>query len=294
MDASDSNIARDAYSSNDPYASKNPYGGRDPYANKSPYDKDGNTDEKIPSIYGYGKYCDHFFEVENLFRTKFTDDTQLHSEKRVYVGSGDLAAVIPKMSRITASSFSIVLLTVFTSLASMFFVDSQYTIFVSMAVITLVFLWRFACPSYLMYNSRQYIMGEEYKGLYKSFMFFMNFMEMMNIAFSALFLFYSSEKIKSISYILTATTDYLKENSPVFKGYFSSLSDRINGDMFSNIQYVAILYVTLVVAYHVYYFYFNRVIVEKRRRENIKSTKLKRLSNLYQRKAYILNGENLD
>ena len=163
-----------------------------------------------------------------------------------------------------------------------------------MVIFTLLFIWRFGCPSYLIYNSRQYIIGNEYKGLYKSFSAFINFIEFSNIVFSSLFLYYSTQQIESIKYLLSISAKYLYENSPVFKEYFLSLYDKLGEDVFSEIKYLAMLYMLLVFAYHAFYFYFNRVVVERKRTENIKSTKTKRLSNLYQRKAHILNGENLD
>lgn len=289
MDASDSNIARDAYSSNDAYSSRDPHSKRDPYANKNPYDKDGNSQDKEPSVYGYGAYCDHFFEIENIFRTKYTDDTQIHAEKRDYIGSGDLAAVLPKMSRITASSFTIVILSILIASLSIFFIKSSYVLTISMTTFTLIFLWRFACPSFLIYNSKQYIIGNEYKALYKNFKFFIQFIEIINAFLAFLFLYYSTKQQMSLKYLLDYSTNYLYEHSPMFNDYFLELNHK--AIQFDGIQYLALLYVALVVIYHLFFLYFNRVMVQRKYVVNFKDIKLKRLANLYQRKSFILNGE---
>jgi len=292
MDNSDSNVARDAYSSSDPYSSNNAHSSRDPYANKNPYDKkggEGGSEEKVRSIYGYGLYCDHFFEIENLFRTKYTDDTQIHEEKRDYVGSGDLASVLPKMSKITASSFTIILFTIMTTSLSIFFIDSSYTLPISITLFTIIFLWRFACPSYLIYKAREYVIGDEYRLLYKNFKFFIQFIEIVNAFLAFVFLFYSTKQQLSIKYLLDYCTNYLYEKSPMFNDYFYTLSHK--EILFDGIEYLAYTYILLVVIYHLSFLYFNRVIITRRHMVNQKDVKLKRLANLYQRKAFILNGE---
>lgn len=292
MDNSDSNIARDAYSASDAYSSRDAHSKRDAYANKNPYENKGRTEEeKERSIYGWGKYCDHFFELENLFRTKFTDDTQIHDEKREYVGSGDLAAVIPKMSKITGSSFILVVLIFTISALLLFFSHNKYILPASMATITIFFLWRFACPSYLVYKSEEYVIGDEYKKLYKNFVFFINFIEIVNFLLASFLLFYSTRQQESIRYLMQQTAEYLSQHSPVLQDHFMELShEQIQ---FAGIEYLAALYMFLVVAYHLYFTYFRRVVVAKKLIENLRDIKLKRLANQYQRKSFILNGENL-
>lgn len=297
MDGSNSNISRDAYTTNDahasrdPHASRNAHSQRDPYENKNPYDKnDRAAREKEPSIYGWGHYCDRFFEIENLFRTKYTDDTQIHIEKRDYIGSGDLASILPKMSKITASSFSYISFLFLVSALLLFFIENVYTLYGSMATLTILFIWRFVCPSYLLYNGGQYLIGDEYRGLFKNFKFFIQFIEFGNLFFSSLILYYSAKQQESISYLFKNISLYLYENAGMFKEKLYGLT--IKEVQFEGIETLALTYFTLSVVHILYFTYFNRVVVVKKYYKNYQDIKLKRLANQYQRKAHILNGEN--
>lgn len=290
MDNSDLNIARDAYSSNDPYRNRDPYSNRDPYAGKSAHDTKDNAPGKEPSIYGYGHYCDSFFEIENLFRTKFIDDTQLHSEKRDYIGTGDMASVFPKMGRVIGSSFSIFLFTFILAVFVPFLYNSEIVKYVLYILVGVVFMWRFACPSYLINNAGQYIIGDEYKGLYKNFQMSIKFIEILNVIFATMFFIFFIRDNKSVPYLLQNILSFLHENMPLFKTYFMTLKERVY-DFHPDIT-LFYLYLGALIFYHLFFLYINRIKIPKLRLSNIKNIKLKRLTNLYQRKSFILNGEN--
>lgn len=293
MNGSDSNIARDAYSSNDPYSSRDAHASHDPYATKNPYDSDSsqnNKDEKEPSIYGYGTYCDQFFILENLFRTKFTDDTQLHSEKRDYVGSGDLASIFPKMSRMIGASFSLLILFIVTASFVLFLSDSFILNIAVIVVFAFLYIWRFFCPSYLIYNAKQYIIGDEYKNLYRGFVGAIKFVEISNIILLTFLYFFSTMQQNTIILLFKTGINFLYEKSPILKDFLYELSQKTLD--FSNFREMLYVYFVLIVLYYLFFYYFKNKVVAKKHLNNLKDVKMKRLANIYQRKAFILNGEN--
>lgn len=277
------NISRDVYATNDAHAK------RDVYSQRNPYEKNGKEkDEKILSKYGYGFYCDHFFNVENIFRTKFTDDTQIHTERRDYTGTGDIASVFPKMSLITAGNYFLIILIVISGSISMFLYDKTWIKISFITILIFIYAWRFFCPTYLILNAKQYVIGDEYKQLYRAYYTFVKLFEIVNLFISLFLIYISFHQHKSIIYLTKEAINYIATNTTLFSKYFLMLKQK--QIHFEGFQYLSITYFLITLSSVIFFFYFKKNVIEKKYYENLKDIKLKRLANLYQRKALILNG----
>jgi len=281
-----SNISRDVYSSRDAYASNDPYSKKNPYENNNAHQKKNET-EKISSEYGYGLYCDHFFNIENVFRTKFTDDTQIHTEKREYTGTGDIASVFPKMSLITTNNYFIIVLTIILSSFLIMVFNNKWVEIGSFVFFLLIYTWRFICPSYLIIKSKQYVIGEEYKNLYKSYNAFINFFQITNMFLSSLLVYVSLEKYKSLTFLINTSLEYIEKNLPIIKKIISMKNINLN---YNGFEYLSVEYFLITLVSFVMLYYYKNNVVKKKYVENEKDIKLKRLTNLFQRKSLILDG----
>jgi len=281
-----SNISRDVYSSRDAYASNDPYSKKNPYENNNAHQKKNET-EKISSEYGYGLYCDHFFNIENVFRTKFTDDTQIHTEKREYTGTGDIASVFPKMSLITTNNYFIIVLTIILSSFLIMVFNNKWVEIGSFVFFLLIYTWRFICPSYLIIKSKQYVIGEEYKNLYKSYNAFINFFQITNMFLSSLLVYVSLEKYKSLTFLINTSLEYIEKNLPIIKKIISMKNINLN---YNGFEYLSVEYFLITLVSFIMLYYYKNNVVKKKYVENEKDIKLKRLTNLFQRKSLILDG----
>lgn len=292
--------ARDAYAASgdphrthDPYATGDPYDRRDPYANKSVYDKDGKP--KIKSRYGWGHYCDQFFFIQDQFRDMFNSDIELHSEKRDYVGAGDLASVIPMVGRAIGASF---FLEVILLMANLFFFMSGLFVPSAISFILLVGLlgWRFFCPSYLIYSSHQYVIGDRMKSYYNQYRVGFKFVEGINVlilVFMLVFVVSFGDFIQYGGEYIVNNADRLPLKSPKVLEFVTEAGETISTSGYNNMINFVVLYGMLVLSYYVFAFLVRRNAALKRE-ENYRESFMRRLSNVYSRKAFILDGEEVE
>ncbi|MHC3995648.1 hypothetical protein ACXWTF_12560 [Thiomicrolovo sp. ZZH C-3] len=292
-----SNSAHSAHVARDAYASTDPHQRRDAYAHNDPYKTDkaaaNRKEKRPPSIYGYGHFCDQFFLIQDRFRAWFNSDTELHTEKRDYVGSGDIASVLPLFAKKIGASFTLEFFALVIVYA-LFLSDFAALKFFGGVVFFALLLWRFFCPAYLVYSSGQYVIGDRFKAMFKQYRSGYAFVE-----FSYLFIFgiflvfiYAFHDFIVEAGALLLVQSELVENAQLSKvmAYFGTA---IVEDGLTNSYQFAMTFGS----FFVFYFFAKILILrrtERLRVENYKESFVRRLSSVYQRKSFILDGEVID